>query len=217
MQKVVNKDSPNDKIDAAVIRKRHIRPVYTTQEESMNWGLVGALIGLSFLGNLVLVAVVLGAVIAKVRADAEKKLETGLAKLLIAAREKASKVGGPAKKYAIQPNGAGQPSRLDLDGLDEPLQRLGSPRISDAITQIMDAQNPDAEPDGMTDFAEFESWARDHNLSDKQTKMLWKDLDKNKDSQVSKQEWDEFIQKRPKLKWLVTRLKSARRLDVPDS
>lgn len=216
VQKVVNKDSPNDKIDAAVIRKRHIHPVYTTQEESMNWGLVGALIALSFLGNLVLVAVVLGAVIAKVRADAEKKLETGLAKLLIAAREKVSKAGGPAKKYAIQPNGAGQPSRLDLDGLDEPLQQLGSPRISDAITQIMDAQNPDAEPDGMTDFAEFESWARDHNLSDKQTKMLWKDLDKNKDSQVSKKEWDEFIQKRPKLKWLVTRLKSARRLDVPD-
>merc|ERR1719460_669727 len=65
--------------------------------------------------------------------------------------------------------------------------------------------------DGETDFEEFSEWAKNHNLTKKQAKMMWNDLDRNHDKHVTSKEWDEYIQKRPNLKWLVTRLQSCRR------
>ena len=31
--------------------------------------------------------------------------------------------------------------------------------------------------DGQTDFAEFSVWAKEHNLSDKQAKLMWRYVD----------------------------------------
>ena len=64
--------------------------------------------------------------------------------------------------------------------------------------------------DGKTDFEEFSEWAKNHNLSKKQAKMMWNDLDRDHDHAVTSKEWDEYIRKRPNLKWLVTRLQSCR-------
>ena len=38
-----------------------------------------------------------------------------------------------------------------------------------------------------------------------------RDLDRNHDKHVTSVEWEEYIRKRPNLKWLVTRLQSVRR------
>jgi len=208
--RVITAPSPYD-VTVKAIRARQIPPEVRIKTEiqagEVPWALIiGIALGTFFL-NLALVVLVLGVVIWRMKANAEKKLEKGLAKLLI--RGRAPQPRPSHENAAIAPTTSGDesssPSNLhfppDLPGSELPLE---SPRFTDAIVEEMD----DGYQDGMIDFKEFSAWAKKHNLDESQRKLMWKELDKDKDGQVSKDEWDLFIQKRPRLKWLVTRLRS---------
>merc|ERR1712159_174502 len=64
--------------------------------------------------------------------------------------------------------------------------------------------------DGETDFEEFESWAKRRAVGLKPGEIIcvWNKLDHDHDGKVTKQEWDRFMRKRKKLKWLVKNIKS---------
>ena len=70
-------------------------------------------------------------------------------------------------------------------------------------------QKIDHSHDGRVDEGEFSVWAKENNITTKEAKILWKQLDKNCDKSVSKEEWDHFIGNRPYLKFLVARMKSV--------
>lgn len=210
--KVITAPSPYD-VTVKTIRARQIPPEVRVktefQEGEVPWALIiGIALGTFFL-NLALVVLVLGVVIWRMKANAEKKLEKGLAKLLIRGRAPGKQPRSSHDNAAIAPTTSGDepntPSNLsfppELPGSELPLE---SPRFTDAIVEEMD----DGYQDGMIDFKEFSAWAKKHNLDESQRKLMWKELDKDKDGQVSKDEWDLFINKRPRLKWLVTRLRS---------
>ena len=121
--------------------------------------------------------------------NAHEKLESGLANLLIGAvAEAGSARKTKTSKNAVLPEEMAGPSIL--------------------VSQM------DSDGSGATDFEEFTRWAEQHGLEERQVKLLWKDLNKNKDSVISNKEWTKFIQTRPNLQWLVTRLKSVVNRDV---
>ena len=156
----------------------------------------------SFFCTLVIAGLSAGIVIMKMKADAAQELDRRLANLLISATSQnkpgATHIAG--KKYqASGPPSKQQPTKMSSVVPDSAL--------SVTIQEEMDT----GVKDGKTDFEEFSEWAKNHNLSKKQAKMMWNDLDRNHDKHVTSKEWDEYIQKRPNLKWLVTRLQSCRR------
>jgi len=156
--------------------------------------LVAAALG-SFFGTLLVAGIVAGILIMKMKADAAAMLDRRLAALLIQAAKAPSDSGGPATgaKYVTE----GAPSKQNV-------------KNKNSVAPIYEEM--DTTKDGETDFAEFSTWAKNHNLSEKQAKMMWKDLDRNHDKHVTSKEWERYIKKRPHLNWLVTRLQSCRKL-----
>ena len=154
----------------------------------------------SFFCTLAVAGVAAGIFIMKMKADAAQELDRRLANLLISATSqdkpppsdagrKYQASGPPSKQQHVKKNSVAPDSAL-----------------STTIQEEMDTGTKD----GKTDFEEFSDWAKNHNLTKKQAKMMWNDLDRNHDKHVTSKEWDEYIQKRPNLKWLVTRLQSVR-------
>jgi len=211
--KVITARRPYD-LTVKTVRAHQIPPEVRTltkiEEGAIPWALIiGIGLGTFFL-NLALVVLVLGIVIWRMKANAEKKLERGLANLLISARGPGKKQRPSHENASIAPTTSGDASPSSPSNLVFPPELPAdsdlpqSPRFTDAIVEEMD----DGYQDGMIDFDEFSAWAKKHNLDEAQRKLMWKELDKDKDGQVSRDEWDLFIQKRPRLKWLVTRLRS---------
>lgn len=155
----------------------------------------------SFFCTLVIAGLAAGIVIMKMKADAAQELDRRLANLLISATsqnkpgathivgKKYQSSGPPSKQQHVKKNSVAPDSALCVTIQEE----------MDTVTK-----------DGETDFEEFSEWAKNHKLTKQQAKMMWNDLDSNHDKHVTSKEWDEYIQKRPNLKWLVTRLQSCR-------
>lgn len=87
-----------------------------------------------------------------------------------------------------------------------------SPRLADAIVSHMDKEDNLGVKDGETDKDEFVEWAQKVNLDKTEIDLVWKELDRNKSGKVDKKEWDKFIQKRKKLRWLIGTMKSVRKM-----
>jgi len=139
----------------------------------------------SFLGSLVIAAVVSGLVICKIKGDAEKVLERSLATLLLSLS-----MGGGSR---------GPKSKT---GKGESVNKIVPKHsIATMINEGMDSSH-----DGKVDFEEFSAWAKKNNITDKQTKVLWQDLDENHNNAVTRDEWHAFVDRRPHLKFLVGRL-----------
>merc|ERR1711964_455935 len=155
----------------------------------------------SFFCTLVFAGLAAGIVIMKMKADAAQELDRRLANLLISATSQKKSGGGASrgsgKKYQTMPTKQ-QHTKKNAVAPDSAL--------SVTIQEEMDTGTKD----GQTDFEEFSEWAKTHNLTTKQAKMMWNDLDRNHDKHVTSNEWEEYIQERPNLKWLVTRLQSCR-------
>ena len=174
----------------------HARQIHEEKAETDEPDVIGvpvvtvvASVSGSVLGTLTLAIVVTAAVICHIKATAHEKLESGLANLLIGAvAEAGSARKTKTSKNAVLPEEMAGPSIL--------------------VSQM------DSDGSGATDFEEFTRWAEQHGLEERQVKLLWKDLNKNKDSVISNKEWTKFIQTRPNLQWLVTRLKSVVNRDV---
>jgi len=185
------------------IHARQIVPETSTRtiiQEIPTEHLVAVALG-SFFCTLVIAGLSAGIVIMKMKADAAQELDRRLANLLISAtsQNKPGATLGAGKKYqASGPPSKQQPTKMNSVAPDSAL--------SVTIQEEMDTGTKDGE----TDFEEFSEWAKNHNLTKKQAKMMWNDLDRNHDKHVTSKEWDEYIQKRPNLKWLVTRLQSCR-------
>jgi len=142
-------------------------------------------------------------VIARARAVAEAKLERGLAKILLYV---AANTGcWPGKKTRPVPRPAYVvPTNNKDDGSEH--REPPSPKLSDHIIAHMDI----GDHDGETDFEEFETWAKRRAVGLKPGEIMsvWNKLDHDKDGKVTKQEWDRFMRRRKKLKWLITNIKS---------
>merc|ERR1719203_2273643 len=144
--KVITARRPHD-VTAEAIRARQIPPEVRTltkfEDRGIPWALiVGIGLGTFFL-NLVLVVVVLGIVIWRIKAQAEKKLETGLANLLISARGPGNHKPRPSyEPSSIAPtdgDAALTPSNLSFPPEESHNELpLESPRFSDAIVEEMD-------------------------------------------------------------------------------
>jgi len=156
----------------------------------------------SFFCTLVIAGLAAGIVIMKMKADAAQELDRRLANLLISATSQnkpgATHIAG--KKY----QGSGPPSK------QQPTKK-NSVVPDSALCVTIQEEMDTVTKDGETDFEEFSEWAQNHKLTKQQAKMMWNDLDSNHDKHVTSKEWDEYIQKRPNLKWLVKRLQSCRR------
>ena len=72
-------------------------------------------------------------------------------------------------------------------------------------------QSMDSNRDGKADETEFVSWAKENKITRQQSRILWKELDANHDNVLSLQEWDDYMDCRPHLKFLLTRMKEVRR------
>merc|ERR1712139_524511 len=153
----------------------------------------------SFFCTLVVAALSAAFVIMKMKADAAQELDRRLANLLISATsQNKPATTGAGKKYQAVPSKQQHVKKNSV---------APDSALSTTIQEEMDTGTKD----GKTDFDEFSEWAKNHNLTKKQAKMMWNDLDRDHDKHVTTKEWDEYIQKRPNLKWLVTRLQSCRR------
>merc|ERR1712025_348718 len=86
-----------------------------------------------------------------------------------------------------------------------------SPRLADAIVSHLDKEDDLGVKDGETDKNEFMEWASKVNLDPTEINLVWRELDKNKSGKVDKKEWDDFLRKRKKLKWLIGTMKSVRK------
>jgi len=194
-------------ISAETIRGRQIKQ-QTLIEQQIPVIVILVAIG-SFVFNLILVAVVIWAVIARARAVAEAKLERGLAKILLYVAANTGAWPGKKKRAVPKPSYV-VPTNKDEDPLSpgEP----PSPRLSDHIIAHMDI----GDHDGETDFEEFEAWAKRRAVGLKPGEILcvWNKLDHDHDGKVTKQEWDRFMRKRKKLKWLITNIKSIHKRAV---
>jgi len=151
----------------------------------------------SFFCTLIIAGLAAGFVIMKMKAEAAMELDRRLANLLISATSQNPGATGAGKKYQAGPSKQQHVKKNSV---------APDSALSTTIQEEMDTGTKD----GKTDFEEFSEWAKNHNLTKKQAKMMWNDLDRNHDKHVTSKEWDEYIRKRPNLKWLVTRLQSCR-------
>ena len=242
MKDKTNVDSVNGAVSAATIRARYVPKVKVNADLPV---LVAGIAVGSFVFNVVLALLVIWAVIRKMQADAEAKLERGLAKIILyagatwpgsikidprfKALNKRSAVG-PNKNcnndnkgddtYTVPPPLAHHFSaELPPDEEDPPVSAspelnllVPSPRLADAIVSHLDKENDLGVKDGETDKNEFIEWARKVSLDPTEINLVWKELDKNKSGKVDKKEWDCFLRKRKKLKWLIGTMKSVRKV-----
>ena len=90
-------------------------------------------------------------------------------------------------------------------------QNMGNTKSKGAVHPAADDINLAIhhQKSGKASEAEFSEWAKENNMSAKQAKILWKELDANHDKTVSKEEWNKFIKHRPHLNFLVARMKSV--------
>jgi len=153
----------------------------------------------SFFCTLIIAGLSAGIVIMKMKADAAQELDRRLANLLISATSQ----NKPGATLCVGYQASGPPSK------QQPTKK-NSVVPDSALCVTIQEEMDTVTKDGETDFEEFSEWAKNHNLTKKQAKMMWNDLDRNHDKHVTSKEWDEYIQKRPNLKWLVTRLQSCR-------
>lgn len=86
-------------------------------------------------------------------------------------------------------------------------QNMGNTKSKGAVHDINLAIHH--QKSGKASEAEFSEWAKENNMSAKQAKILWKELDANHDKTLSKEEWNKFIKHRPHLNFLVARMKSV--------
>jgi len=156
-----------------------------------------------FFGTLILATAVATAIILKIKADASQQLDRNLANLLISAASNPNSKGGMP---AIAEEGAGGAS-------GPPSKKKGKKNsvapipLSASIQQEMDVGTTD----GKTDYPEFMKWAKDHGFNFKAAKILWSELDRDHNNHVTNKEWEKYIEKRPNLKWLATRIQSVAR------
>lgn len=153
----------------------------------------------SFFCTLAIAGLAAGVVIMKMKAEAAQELDRRLANLLISAtsQNKPGASRGAGKKYEAVPT-------------KQQHRKKNSVAPDSALSTTIQEEMDTGTKDGKTDEKEFSEWAKNHNLTKKQAKMMWNDLDRNHDHAVTSKEWDEYIRKRPNLKWLVTRLQSCR-------
>jgi len=264
MQKVVNKGYATDaegKIAAKTIRARYIPRIKGNSD--MYVTIAAIAIG-SFVFNVVLALVVIWAVIRKMQADAEAKLERGLAKIILYAGatwpgqvrtdprfQAMAGAKRAADNAAVIPraddNGDGdnaaegyygddsgpptangpmkQPRPTDLSVLEEDEENPAmqnespdvdllcpSPHLADAIVSHMDKEDDLGVKDGETDKEEFIEWATKVKLDKTEIDLVWRELDRNNSGKVDKREWDDFLHRRKKLKWLIGTMKSVRKM-----
>jgi len=198
----VNTDAPKTD-DADTLKAIHARqivpeapPARTITKSVPPTILVAVALG-SFFTTLAIAGLAAGIVIVKMKADAAQQLDRKLANLLISATTK-------------KPGAAGVGGKYQLDPSKHPHAKSNSVAPDSALSVTIQEQMDTGTKDGQTDFEEFSEWAKNHNLTEKQAKMMWKDLDKNHDKHVTSKEWEDYIDKRPNLKWLATRLQSCR-------
>ena len=172
------------------IQARHI---YPPDPSGVSATVVVAIALACFFGTLLLAILVAVIIIMRIKADAAKQLDRNLANLLISAAS--TKEGPPqavaTKKSAVKKNSV-VPSNL-----------------GDTIQHTL--ETTDTDDDGKTDKNEFMQWAKNHSLKPAQAKLMWTELDRDNNNQVDRAEWDKYIEKRPNLKWLATRLQSVAR------
>jgi len=146
-----------------------------------------------FFGTLLLAILVAVIIIMKIKAEAAQQLDRNIANLLISA---SSGKGGPNLGKVSEGNVKKNSVVPDAD-------------LADTIQHTMEMT--DTDDDGKTDKKEFMNWAREHNFNPKQAKLMWSDLDRDHNNHVTRAEWEKYIDKRPNLKWLATRLHSVAR------
>lgn len=172
------------------IQARHI---YPPDPSGVSAGVVVAIALACFFGTLLLAILVAVIIIMKIKADAAQQLDRNLANLLISA---ASTKEGPPEAVATKKSVAKKNSVVPSN-------------LGDTIQHTL--ETTDTDDDGKTDKNEFMQWAKDHNLKPKQAKLMWTELDRDNNNQVDRSEWEKYIEKRPNLKWLATRLQSVAR------
>lgn len=257
MQEVVNVGAADKGITVESINARYIPKVKVNADLPI---IVASVAIGSFAFNVILALLVVWAIIRKIQADAEAKLERGLAKIILYAgatwpgqiktdprfrQIEAMKNSGKSvvvpEKEANKDKDDGddtadgddggdneqtKPPRLtdnfsqdlpdeenpDVDESPEVDLLCPSPRLADAIVSHMDKEDSLGEKDGETDYNEFKEWAAKVNLDETEINLVWKALDSNNSGKVDKKEWDEFIQRRKKLRWLIGTMKSVRKM-----
>merc|ERR1712176_438790 len=153
-----------------------------------------------FFGTLIIAVFVGVVLIMKIKAAATQQLDRNLANLLISAAASNTGTGPKLTGTSGPEDPAAQKYKAKKSSV------LPAPSVAQSIHQDMDI----GATDGKTDKDEFFTWAREHNFTNKQAKIMWADLDRDHNNCVSSKEWEKYIDKRPNLKWLATRLQSVR-------
>lgn len=177
-----------DSVSTKTIRARQIPP---PEARGVSAEVVVAIALACFFGTLLLAILIAVIIIMKIKAAAAQQLDRNIANLLISANSTKGGLGmvseGNVKKNSVVPDAG----------------------LADTIQSTMEMT--DTDDDGKTDKKEFMNWAKEHNFNPKQAKLMWGDLDRDKNNHVTRAEWENYIEKRPNLKWLATRLQSVAR------
>jgi hypothetical protein len=252
MQEVVNVGAADKGITVESINARYIPKVKVNADLPI---IVASVAIGSFAFNVILALLVVWAIIRKIQADAEAKLERGLAKIILYAGAtwpgsiktdprfkaiQAMKKPRAVVRWTGDKDDAAdgddddddddtrqtKPPRLtnefsqDLPDEENPVANESpdvdllcpSPRLADAIVSHMDKEDNLGVKECETNYDEFAEWATKVNLDKTEIDLVWKELDRNKSGKVDKKEWDEFIQRRKKLRWLIGTMKSVRKM-----
>lgn len=198
----LNEGAPTEQVSLEAIHARQIVAPVIVRNTGIDAALVIGISLACFFGTLILAATVATVIIMKIKAEASKELDRNLANLLISAAASAGKGGPPGLGVIAEEGTSGPPSKKKGNK-----NSVAPIPLSTSIQAEMDVGTTD----GTTDYAEFMKWAKDHGFNFKQAKILWQDLDRDHNNHVTNKEWEGYIDKRPNLKWLATRLQSVQR------